>query len=102
MVWIVVGSTVVGAVGAIAGSNKSSAAQDRATNAQLAPYEQYAPYVDANLTAGQAALQNNLNQGAYTGATYAGPNTFQTNTARIVRPTASMRVPIAEAEAPLL
>ena len=81
MVWIVVGSTVVGAVGAIAGSNKSSAAQDRATNAQLAPYEQYAPYVDANLTAGQAALQNNLNQGAYTGATYAGPNTFQTNTA---------------------
>lgn len=63
------------------GANKQAKAQDRATAAQMAGFNQYKPYVDANLEGSQAALDGVLDTGAYTGATLAGPNQFQTGTA---------------------
>ena len=74
------GAIIGGAMGLL-GANKQAKAQDAATAAQMAAFNQYKPYVDANLAGSQAALGGVLNTGAYTGQTYAGPNQFQTGTA---------------------
>lgn len=74
------GAIIGGAMG-LMGANKQAKAQDRATEAQMAGFRQYEPYVDANLEGSQAALGGVLDTGVYTGDTYAGPNAFQTDTA---------------------
>jgi len=74
--------------GAVLGGGMSylSSKQDRKNQAAqndalMAGFNQYKPYVDANLEGSQSALDGVLNTGAYTGQTYAGPNAFQTGTA---------------------
>jgi len=74
------GAIIGGAMG-LMGANKQAKAQDRATEAQMAGFRQYEPYVDANLSGSSAALDGVLSTGAYTGQTLAGPNQFQTGTA---------------------
>lgn len=83
MAWIAVGSAVIGGVAAVAGSNKQAAAIDNATDAQSAGFNQYAPYVNKNLAGADAALDNQIAAGAYTGPTMAQPNDFQRNTANM-------------------
>jgi len=58
-----------------------SDSQDKANAANMAGFNQYKPYVDANLKGSQDALGGVLNTGAYQGQTYAGANDFQTGTA---------------------
>jgi len=58
-----------------------SDSQDKANAANMAGFNQYKPYVDANLKGSQDALGGVLNTGAYQGQTYAAPNQFQTGTA---------------------
>lgn len=72
---------IIGAVVGGMSANKQAKAQDAATQAQMAGFNQYKPYVDANLAGSSAALDGVLNQGAYTGQTLAGPNQYQTGTA---------------------
>ena len=74
--------------GAVLGGGMSylSSKQDRKNQAAqndalMAGFNQYKPYVDANLEGSQSALDGVLNTGAYQGQTYAGPNAFQTGTA---------------------
>ena len=74
------GAIIGGAMG-LMGANKQAKAQDAATAAQMAGFNQYKPYVDANLSGASGALDGVLATGAYTGPTYAGPNAFQTGTA---------------------
>ena len=64
------------------GAGKAARAQDRATEAQMAGFRQYEPYVDRNLEGGEGALNDVLGQGYYGGPTYAGPNAFSTDTAQ--------------------
>ena len=75
------GATVIGGVMGNRGAKKGAAAQDRATAASMAGFNQYKPHVDSNLAGGQTALDGVLAAGNYGGPTYAGPNGFQTNTA---------------------
>ena len=74
------GAIIGGAMG-LMGANKQAAAMDRQNAAMMAGFNQYKPYVDANLKGSEGALNSVLNTGAYTGQTYAGPNAFQTGTA---------------------
>ena len=74
------GAIIGGAMG-LMGANKQAKAQDAATAAQMAGFNQYKPYVDANLSGASGALDGVLATGAYTGQTLAGPNQFQTGTA---------------------
>jgi hypothetical protein len=74
------GAIIGGALG-LMGANKQASAQNKATDAQMAGFNQYRPYVDANLQGSQGALDGVLSTGAYTGQTLADPNAFQTGTA---------------------
>ena len=76
-----IGMGLVGGIMGKKGADSQAAAQDRATQAQMAGFNQYKPYVDANLAGGSSALDGVLATGAYGGQTYAGPNQFQTGTA---------------------
>ncbi len=76
--WI---APLIGGALGLMGANKQAKAQDAATEAQMAGFRQYEPYVDANLSGSSAALDGVLSTGAYTGQTLAGPNQFQTGTA---------------------
>lgn len=80
MVFAVTAAVVGGGLGYM-GAKKTASAQDRATEAQMAGFRQYEPYVDANLVGGRNALDGVLDTGAYGGQTLAGPNKFQTGTA---------------------
>jgi len=80
MAWIAaatIGSAAIGGYSA----NQSRKAQDKATAASQQGFNQYKPYVDANLAGSNMALEGVIDKGAYTGDTYAGPNDFQTGTA---------------------
>jgi len=72
---------IIGAGASLLGSKMQSDAQDKANAANMAGFNQYKPYVDANLKGSQDALGGVLNTGAYQGQTYAAPNQFQTGTA---------------------
>ena len=74
------GAIIGGAMG-LMGANKQAKSQDAATAAQMAGFNQYRPYVDANLAGSSSALDGVLSTGAYGGQTLAGPNAFQTGTA---------------------
>jgi hypothetical protein len=73
--------TIIGGAMGLMGANKQAKAQDAATAAQMAGFNQYKPYVDSNLKGASGALDGVLATGAYTGQTLAGPNDFQTGTA---------------------
>ena len=81
MAWVVIGGAVIGGVSGYMGSKKSAGAQDAATAATMAGFNQYKPYVDQNLKGAQGAMDGVLQTGAYQGQTYAGANDFQTGTA---------------------
>ena len=72
---------IIGAGASLLGSKMQSKAQDKANAAKMAAFNQYKPYVDANLKGSEAALDGVLNTGAYQGQTLAAPNQFQTGTA---------------------
>ena len=72
---------LIGAGASLLGSKMQSKAQDRANAANMASFNQYKPYVDANLKGSQGALDGVLSTGAYQGQTLAAPNQFQTGTA---------------------
>ena len=72
---------IIGAGASLLGSKMQSKAQDKANAAKMAAFNQYKPYVDANLEGSQGALDGVLNTGAYQGQTLAAPNQFQTGTA---------------------
>ena len=72
---------LIGAGASLLGSKMQSKSQDRANAANMASFNQYKPYVDANLSASQGALNSVLKTGAYGGQTLAAPNQFQTGTA---------------------
>ena len=72
---------IIGAGASLLGSKMQSKAQDKANAANMASFNQYKPYVDANLQGSEGALSGVLNTGAYQGQTYAAPNQFQTGTA---------------------
>jgi hypothetical protein len=72
---------VIGAGASLLGSKMQSKAQDKANAANMASFNQYKPYVDANLKGSQGALDGVLSTGAYQGDTLAAPNQFQTGTA---------------------
>ncbi len=72
---------IIGAGASFLGSKEQSDSQDKANAANMASFNQYKPYVDANLKGSQDALGGVLNTGAYQGQTYAAPNQFQTGTA---------------------
>ena len=72
---------IIGGGLSLLGSMQDKKAQDAATNAKMAGFNQYKPYVDANLSGASGALDGVLSTGAYQGDTYAGPNAFQTGTA---------------------
>ena len=72
---------LIGAGASLLGSKMQSDSQDKANAANMAGFNQYKPYVDANLKGSQDALGGVLNTGAYQGQTYAGANDFQTGTA---------------------
>ena len=74
------GGIIGGALG-LMGANRQAAAMDKQNEAMMAGFNQYKPYVDANLKGSEGALNSVLDTGAYTGQTYAGPNAFQTGTA---------------------
>ena len=72
---------IIGGAMSLMGANKQAAAQDRAIEAQMAGFNQYKPYVDANLAGASSALDGVLSTGVYTGPTLADTNDFQTTTA---------------------
>jgi len=72
---------IIGAGASLLGSKKQSDAQDRANAANMASFNQYKPYVNANLEGSQSALDGVLRTGVYQGQTLAAPNQFQTGTA---------------------
>lgn len=79
--WGQIAGAVIGGAAGIFGAKKGAAAQDRATAASMAGFNQYKPFVDRNLAGGEGALNSVLDQGHYGGPTYAGPNAFSTDTA---------------------
>jgi hypothetical protein len=72
---------LIGAGASLLGSKMQSKSQDKANAAKMAAFNQYKPYVDANLKGSEAALGGVLNTGNYQGQTYAGANDLQTGTA---------------------
>lgn len=78
MAWI---ATAISVGTSIYGANQDKKAKDADRDAKMAGFNQYKPYVDANLAGASTALDGVLGAGAYTGQTYAGPNGYQTGTA---------------------
>ena len=79
--WGQIAGAVIGGVMGNRGARKGAAAQNAATAASMAGFNQYKPHVDANLAGGQTALDGVLAAGNYGGPTYAGPHPFSSNTA---------------------
>lgn len=78
MAWI---ATIIGAGVGLYGANQQKKAQDKQTDALMAGFNQYKPYVNNMLSGSRGALQDQLSAGYYQGQTYAGPNSLQTGTA---------------------
>lgn len=76
-----IGMGLVGGLMGQKGAKADRAAQAQANKDRMAGFNQYKPYVDANLAGSQSALDGVLAKGAYTGQTLAGPNQYQTGTA---------------------
>lgn len=75
-----IGALIGGAMGLI-GANQQRKAVDKQTDAMMAGFNQYEPYVDSMLEGSQDALNSQLDIGYYQGPTYAKPNVLQTDTA---------------------
>ena len=74
MAWGAVAGAVIGGVMANKAAKKSAAAQDRATQAQMAGFNLAKPYISAGYKGGQEGLNYSLDKGAYSGDTYANMN----------------------------
>ena len=77
MAWGAVAGAVIGGVMSNKAAKKSAAAQDRATEAQMAGFNLAKPYISAGYKGGQAGLDYSLDKGAYSGDTYANMNNMQ-------------------------
>ena len=77
MAWGAIAGAVIGGVMANKAAKKSAAAQDRATEAQMAGFNLAKPYIEAGYKGGQAGLDYSLDKGAYSGDTYANMNNMQ-------------------------
>ena len=75
-----IGAIIGGGLGLI-GSMSAAKAQNKQTEAAMAGFKQYEPYVDSMLSGADGALNGQLGAGYYGGPTYAGPNGLQTGTA---------------------
>lgn len=75
-----IGALIGGAMGLV-GANQQRKAVDKQTEAMMAGFNQYEPYVDSMLEGSQDALNSQLDIGYYQGPTSAGPNSLQTDTA---------------------
>ena len=78
MAWI---ATIASVGVGLYSANKKSNAADEANRQNMAGFNQYKPYVDRALAGGQAALDDRLAAGFYSGPTYAGPSGYQTGAA---------------------
>jgi len=76
----IMGAIIGGGLGLL-GASQQRKAVDRQTEASMAGFNQYQPYVDSTLEGSQGALDGQLAGGYYGGPTYAGPNNLQTGTA---------------------
>ena len=76
----IMGAIIGGGLGLI-GANQQRKAVNKQTDAMMAGFNQYEPYVDSMLDGSRNALDSQLSTGYYGGPTYAGPNSLQTNTA---------------------
>ena len=78
MAWI---ATIASVGVGLYSANKKSSAADEANRQNMAGFNQYKPYTDRALEAGEAANDTRLAAGFYGGPTYAGPNGYQTGAA---------------------
>lgn len=78
MAWGAIAGAVIGGVMNKQAAKKSAAAQDRATEAQMAGFNLAKPYLEYGYKGGQAGLDYALDKGAYTGDTYANMNDMST------------------------
>ena len=78
MAWI---ATIASVGLGLYSANKESKAADEENRQNMAGFNQYKPYVDRALAGGQAALDDRLAAGFYSGPTYAGPSGYQTGAA---------------------
>lgn len=76
--WGSIAGAVIGGVMNKQAAKKSAAAQDRATEAQMAGFNLAKPYLEYGYKGGQAGLDYALDKGAYTGDTYANMNDMST------------------------
>lgn len=76
----IMGAIIGGGLGLL-GASQQRKAVDKQTEASMAGFRQYEPYVDSTLEGSQDALDSQLASGYYGGPTYAGPNGLQTGTA---------------------
>ena len=72
--WGSIAGAVIGGIMNKSAAKKSAAAQDRATEAQMAGFNLAKPYLEYGYKGGQAGLDYALDKGAYTGDTYANMN----------------------------
>ena len=78
MAWGEIAGAVIGVVMNNQAAKKSAAAQNAATQAQMAGFNLAKPYLEYGYKGGQAGLDYALDKGAYTGDTYANMNDMST------------------------
>lgn len=72
--WGQIAGAVIGGMMNKSAAKKNAAAQDRATEAQMAGFNLAKPYISAGYAGGQEGLNYSLDKGAYSGDTYANMN----------------------------
>jgi len=75
MVWV---ATAVSAVGGYMGAKQDRKAQERANKQAMEGYNFSKPYIERSYDRAEGALNDSLEQGAYTGDTYADMNPYST------------------------
>ena len=78
MSWLAIGSTVLGAAKGYYGAKSDKKAQDEANAQTMEGYNFSKPYIQRSYDRAEGALNDSLEQGAYTGQTYADMNPYST------------------------
>lgn len=76
--WGQIAGAVIGGMMNKSAAKKNAAAQDAATQAQMAGFNLAKPYLEYGYKGGQAGLDYSLDKGAYSGDTYANMNDMST------------------------